>query len=149
MVHLLANSLYKLAFTLDTDFNFYKKHMKTIIKLTIPLLVVAGSACKKQTLAPSTQPATETKTEENFGPYGKTSRWKSIGGDTLFEETLTLSHFSVEKGSPCNTHYYLQNISFWNCYDYTLDVSECVTKSDTLTCIDPDTNKKAIFKREK
>lgn len=119
---------------------------KSLISLVIILSIIA---CQKKNNGPVTTTSKTTIAEENFGPYGKVSKWKSIGGDTIFKEPLTLTYFHTEKSTPCNVHYYLQNISFWNCYDYTLDVSECITQNDTLICVDIDTHKKALFKREK
>ena len=121
--------------------------MKRYLKIQIILLSLGLFACEKTQIAPQSQP--KKAIEENCGPYGKFSTWESIGGDTLFSEKLTLTYFATEENSPCNKYYYQQNFSFWNCYDYTMKVSECIVSVDTLVCIDIDTQKKVIFKREK
>jgi hypothetical protein len=121
--------------------------MKTIILHFI--LVLTFVSCSKKNIS-SQQPEPNAAQEiENCGPYGKVSVWKSIGGDTLFAEKLTLTYFYTEKTTTCGIYYYSQNYSLWNDYDYTLGVSGCVKVSDTLILKDIDSNKKAIFKREK
>lgn len=123
--------------------------MKKTLTITAILLVTIIIACEKVKTAPQQEAAKSEASSENYGPYGKFSKWKSIGGDTLFSDLLTLSFFYEEKNSPCNICYYQQNYSFWNDYDYTFSVSACVIANDTLTFIDIDTNRKAIFKLEK
>ena len=112
------------------------------------LIVTVFGSCQKRNDVSSQQNQTTVPNQEGFGPYGKESKWKSIAGDTLYEEKLTLSYFYTEKNIPCNICYYQQNYSLWNDYDYTLSITECTVVGDTLTLIDIDTNKKAIFKRE-
>lgn len=121
--------------------------MKKLFQIAALAFLQLVYSCEKTKTAP--QPQQIKDVEENYGPYGKFSSWKSVGGDTLFDENLTLTYFAVEENSPCHTYYYQQNISFWNCYEYTMKVSGCIIASDTLVCTDIDTQKKAIFKREK
>ena len=123
--------------------------MKKTITLTIAASVVVLLACKKENSAPPQQKDVVQSPTEKCGPYGKNSSWKSIGGDTLFSENLTLTYFFTESHSPCNICYYQQNISFWNDYDYTFPVSECAVANDTLIFTDIDSGRKAIFKRNK
>ncbi|MBP7809395.1 MAG: hypothetical protein KA163_08885 [Bacteroidia bacterium] len=123
--------------------------MKKVILLSIALLAVCFSACEKTNNTPNTnREATQAPIVEKCGPYGKVSTWKSIGGDTLYTQKLTLTFFFTEKNTPCNICYYQQSFALWNDYDYTFSVSECAVVNDTLTLIDIDTNRKAIFKRE-
>ena len=82
---------------------------------------------------------------EDSGPYGKVSHWKSVGGDSLFAEELTLTHFYTEEQEPCDICYYLQSYALWNDYDYTYSVSKCATLSDTLVIKDIATAKVAYF----
>jgi len=112
-------------------------------------LVATLFACEKRNSEPVRQSQATEAANEKCGPYGKESSWKSIGGDTLFSENLTLSYFYTEKQTPCNICYYEQNISFWNDYDYSFSVSECAVVTDTLVFTDIDSGRKAIFKRNK
>lgn len=112
-------------------------------------LIILFAACQKKNNAPAPSAPKAIPVEENAGPYGKESKWISIGGDTIFTDTLTLTHFYTEIATPCNICYYQQNISFWNDYDYTFAVSECTVATDTLIFIDIDSKRKAIFKRKK
>ena len=122
--------------------------MKKLITLLFVGTTVFFACNKKENLQNSQTLITPTN-EENAGPYGKTSIWRSIGGDTLYKDKLTLSYFFTEKNQPCNICYYQQNYSLWNDYSYTFQISECANVNDTLTITDIDTEKKAIFKREK
>lgn len=119
--------------------------MKKTLTISVFLLATIITACEKNKPAPPQQNAKEEAPTENYGPYGSFSKWKSIGGDTLFSDTLTLSHFYTEKVLPCDLCYYQQNYSLWNDYDYTLSASKCQLPNDTLVIKDPNTNKKAIF----
>lgn len=123
--------------------------MKKALTITAILLVTILIACEKVKTTPQQEGAKPEAPLKNYGPCGKFSKWKSVGGDTLFTDTLTLSFFYEEKTSSCNICYYQQNYSLWNDYDYTFSVSACAVVNDTLTFIDIDTNKKAVFKREK
>lgn len=117
--------------------------------LTSFTLILFITACQKRN-SPADDAAPKTiPVVEKAGPYGKTSKWLSVGGDTLFADTLTLSYFYTEKNTPCNICYYQQNISFWNDYDYTFAVPECTIATDTLIFTDIDSKRKAIFKRKK
>lgn len=123
--------------------------MKKVVFISLAILVVCLSACEKKNNDPATnREAVQTPIVEKCGPYGKESKWKSIGGDTLYTQKLTLTYFFTEKNTPCNICYYQQNFALWNDYDYTFSISECAVVNDTLTLIDIDTNRKAIFKRE-
>ena len=112
------------------------------------VLIILFTACQKRnnSIAPPIEKTSVVP--ENFGPYGKNSRWLSIGGDTIFSDTLTLTHFYNEIATPSNICYYLQNISFWNDYDYTFSVPECAIPNDTLIFTDIDSGRRAIFKRQ-
>lgn len=124
--------------------------MKKLLFISIALFAAYLIACKKTNNRVAVEdPYYAPVVTENYGPYGKTSKWKSIGGDTLYGESLTLTHFYTEKKSPCNICYYQQNYSLWTDYDYTYSISECAVVNDTLTMIDIDTERKAVFKREK
>ena len=119
--------------------------MKKTLTISAFLLAAIIIACEKNKPAPpqpNVKPATPT---ENYGPYGKFSKWKSVGGDTVFSDTLTLTFFYTEKAMPCDVCYYQQNYSFWNDYEYTLSASKCSLPADSLTVKDLNTNKKAIF----
>lgn len=118
--------------------------MKKLLKLSAVALVIAFYSCEKSSVRPDSVPPVYPSIEKN-GPYGSVSNWKSIGGDTIFSDTLTLTYFYTETNKPCNTCYYQQNISFWNDYDYTLAVPECATPTDTLIFTDIDSGRKAIF----
>lgn len=120
--------------------------MKRSIKLFAAVLATVFCACEKSNVKPASAPPIYSSVEKS-GPYGSVSNWKSIGGDTIFSDTLTLTYFYTEKNVPCNTCYYKQNISFWNDYDYTLDVPECTTPTDTLVFTDIDSGRKAIFSK--
>lgn len=122
--------------------------MKTLIKISLLGFIMTAASCEKTNSAPSNEAQTPEPVLENCGPYGKTSSWKSIGGDTLFAQNLTLKYFYTQQATPCKIYYYSQNYPFWNDYDYTLAVSGCKAVGDTLIIIDIDSNKKAIFKRE-
>src|ERR1051325_4674715 len=100
--------------------------MKKLITLTL-LSAILFSCNKKKTLAPATQPVNTITTQENYGPYGKLSNWKCIGGDSIFTEILSLTYFYTEKHQPCNICYYQQSYSLYNDFTYTLWVSECIT----------------------
>jgi hypothetical protein len=130
-----------------------KKHMKTMSVLLVCSCLLVFSSCKKdKSMAPSYKSATETAVKNdslNNGPYGTVSRWKSIGGDTLFTEDLTLSLFYTESHSPCDICYYQLNYSLWNDYDYTFSASKCLIPGDTLLMKDLATNRTALFKRVK
>ena len=116
-------------------------------KLTATALLVATIiiACEKNKPAPPQQSPKVEVAAENYGPYGKFSKWKSVCGDTVFSDTLLLTFFYDEKHLPCDICYYQQSYSFWNDYEYTLSVSKCALPSDSLIVKDPDTNKKVIF----
>ncbi len=119
--------------------------MKKTLTTTVFLIATIIIACEKNKPAPpqpNLNPATQS---ENYGPYGKFSKWKSVGGDTVFSDTLSLTFFYVEKYLPCDICYYQQNYSFWNDYDYTLSASKCALPKDSLIIQDQNTNKKAIF----
>lgn len=119
--------------------------MKKTLTISAFLLVALAIACEKNKTNPPQQNAKTEAGSENYGPYGKLSQWKSIGGDTLFSDTLTLSFFFEEKNSPCNICYYQQNYPLWNDYEYTLSASKCDLPKDSLVITDVNTNKKAIF----
>lgn len=122
--------------------------MKTYFYITISLAAFVLFGCNKKNQTPPPANNTENTQQEYCGPYGKTSSWKSIGGDTLFAQKLTLTYFYTEKTQPCSIFYYSQNYALWNDYDYTLSLSGCSIVNDTLIIKDIDSNKKAIFKRE-
>lgn len=119
--------------------------MKKTLIISALLLVAFIVACEKNKATPQEQKDKAETLTENYGPYGKFSKWKSISGDTLFSDTLTLSFFYEEKISPCNICYYQQNYPLWNDYEYTLSASKCGSPKDSLTIEDLNTNKKAIF----
>lgn len=121
-----------------------KNFIPGVMALTLMFL-----CCEKKNNELAVQETKNEGPEKKHGPYGKTSKWKSISGDTVYEETLTLTYFYTEKNSPCNVCYYQQNYPLWTDYDYTYAVSECAAVNDTLTITDIDTGRKAIFKREK
>lgn len=121
------------------------KKLTTLLIISTTVLL----SCQKKESPQNSQNQISLTEEEKAGPYGKLSKWKSIGGDTLFKDQLTLSYFFTEKNQPCNICYYQQNYSLWNDYSYTFQISECAVVNDTLTIIDIDTEKKAVFKREK
>lgn len=119
--------------------------MKKTLTTTAFLIAVIIIACEKNKPAPpqpNVKPATPT---ENYGPYGKFSKWKSVSGDTTFSDTLTLTFFYTEKQTPCDLCYYQQNYPLWNDYEYTLTASKCALPTDSLIIKDQNTNKKAIF----
>jgi hypothetical protein len=118
---------------------------KTLPLFVLLLLTIVISCSKNKTTASEPIPGPDPYSE-NYGPYGKFSAWRSIGGDTIFSDTLRLAHFYTEKSSPCDICYYQQNYSLWDDYDYTLVVSKCFKPGDTLIIKDPNTIKKAIFK---
>lgn len=123
--------------------------MKKQLFTSIALIAFCLSACNKTKKVPaSNRESVAAPVVNTFGPYGRESVWKSIGGDTLYAQKLTLAFFFTEKTTPCNICYYQQNFALWNDYDYTFSISECAIVNDTLTLIDIDTNRKAIFKRE-
>ena len=134
-------------FILVTDFKFFRL-MKNIL---IPIIISASliSCAKKKNCATSGNNSSIAPVQENFGPFGKESFWKCIGGDSIFQDTLSLTYFYTEAATPCNVCHYHQNISFWNDYSYTFSVSECMTATDTLIFTDIDSHKKTIFKRQK
>lgn len=117
--------------------------------LTSFAVIIFIAACQKRNNDTTPSASKAIPVVEKAGPYGKMSKWLSVGGDTLFADTLILSHFYTEKYTPCNICYYHQNISFWNEYDYTFAVSECTIPKDTLVFTDIDSGRKAIFKRNK
>ena len=119
--------------------------MKKTLIIAAFLLVAFIIACEKNKATPQQQIAKTEASSENYGPYGKFSEWKSISGDTIFSDTLTLSFFYKEKSSPCNICYYQQSYSLWNDYEYTLSASQCELPNDSLIIEDINTNKKAIF----
>jgi hypothetical protein len=119
--------------------------MKTIRILFILLVITFASSCEKNTVAPKAN--TSQNIPVNDGPYGQFSKWKSIGGDSLFEEELTLTLFYTEKSSPCDICHYQLNYSLWNDYEYTYSASKCAVPKDTLIMVDIATAKKAFFKR--
>jgi hypothetical protein len=123
-------------------------NMKNQLFISLALIILF-TACQKRNAAPAPSSPKSIPVIEKHGPYGKESKWLSIGGDTLFTDTLTLSHFYTEIATPCNICYYQQNISFWNDYDYTFAVSECAVATDTLIFTDIDSGRKAIFKHQK
>jgi len=113
------------------------------------ILIAVQFSCQKkkcESAAPNKNQNTQPVIEK-CGPYGKESKWLSIGGDTIFSDTLTLTYFYTEKTTPCNVCYYQQTISFWNDYDYTFSVSECAVPADTLIFTDIDSGREAIFNR--
>lgn len=115
--------------------------------LTISALLIAAIiiACEKNKPSPPQQNPTAVTTTENYGPYGEFSKWKSVSGDTIFADTLSLTFFYSEKHVPCDICYYQQNYSLWNDYEYTLSASKCATAKDSIIIQDQNTNKKAIF----
>jgi hypothetical protein len=119
--------------------------MKTTRTILIILAIASAFSCEKNTPAPK-QTTTQNDPVDN-GPYGQVSRWKSIGGDSLFEEELTLTLFYIEKSSPCDICHYQLNYSLWNDYEYTWSASKCAVPNDTLLMTDIATAKKAFFKR--
>jgi hypothetical protein len=120
--------------------------MKTTTKTCVlAFAVVFIFSCEKETSAPKTNNIQDAPV--NNGPYGEFSRWKSIGGDSLFEEDLTLTLFYTEKSSPCDICHYQLNYSLWNDYEYTCSFSKCAVPDDTLVMTDLATARKAIFKR--
>ncbi len=122
--------------------------MKTFSAIFFICAAFIFSSCNKKNNPEPAQNKPIESEQEYCGPYGKISAWKSIGGDTLFTQKLTLTYFYTEQANPCAVYYYSQNYSLWNDYDYTLSVNSCLVVNDTLIMIDIDTNKKAIFKRE-
>lgn len=112
-------------------------------------IIILFTACQKRNDASVPSLQKTIAVEENCGPYGKTSRWLSVGGDTLFTDTLTLTYFYTEITTPHNIFYYQQTISFWNDYDYTFPVFDGTIPKDTLIFTDIDSGRKAIFKRLK
>ena len=118
------------------------KKKPTISALLIATIIIA---CEKNKPAPPQQTTKAETPSENYGPYGKFSKWKSVSGDSIFSDTLTLTFFYAEKYLPCDICYYQQNYSFWNDYDYTLSASKCALPKDSLIIQDQNTNKKAIF----
>jgi hypothetical protein len=120
--------------------------MRTLFIILSALVICS---CKKSKITPTTSSEPASSYQENSGPYGKTSAWKSIGGDTLFTQNLTLTLFYTEKSTPCDICHYQQNYSLWNEFQYTYSISKCTIVADTLIMKDPDTNRKAIFKRLK
>ena len=122
--------------------------MKKLSYIILFFSALVFLSCHKKKQAAPTQIFEQTPAPETCGPYGKISSWKSIGGDTLYSETLILSYFYSEKQLPCAIYYYSQSYPFWNDYDYTLPVSGCEAAKDTLIIKDIDSGKIAIFKRE-
>ena len=119
--------------------------MKKTLTIAAFLIVAIIVACEKNKPEPPKQNITTEVHPENYGPYGKFSKWKSVCGDTIFSDTLTLSFFYTEKHVPCDICYYQQNYSLWNDYEYTLSASKCSLPTDSLMLTDLNTNKKAIF----
>lgn len=115
--------------------------------LTISTLLIAAIiiACEKNKPAQPQPNVNSVTPSENYGPYGKFSKWKSVSGDSVFSDTLTLTFFYTEKHLPCDICYYQLNYSLWNDYEYTLAASKCAVPKDSLLIQDQNTNKKAIF----
>jgi hypothetical protein len=134
-------------FILVTDFKNLLLMKKYILYITACASLFF--CCKKESAVNPTNTSVESPVEKNYGPFGKVSYWKCIGGDTIFQDTLSLIYFYTEKATPCDFCYYQQNISFWNDYCYTYSVSACTIPADTLTFTDIDSHKKTIFKHLK
>jgi len=117
---------------------------------SIIIISVLAIGCNKKNTAPSpvSSGTTNSGSEIKYGPCGKTSRWKCIGGDSIFTDILSLTHFYTEKAQPCDIYYYQQNYSLFNDFSYTFSVSDCVVVNDTIIIKDTDTGKKSIFKRQ-
>jgi len=124
--------------------------MKASYKTLFLGAILSLSACTKKNTPPCTNnPVASSEHAVNDAPYGTFSSWKSIGGDSLFADTLTLTLFYTETHSPCDTYYYQQNYALWNDYDYTYAVSKCAKVNDTLKIKDIATGKVAFFNRLK
>jgi hypothetical protein len=121
--------------------------MKNLI-FTLGLAVITFSCAKN---SPSTEtpvtPKTESTTENDPSPYGKTSIWKCIGGDTMFAEILRLNLYYTESKPGCDVFYYEMNYPIWSEYDYNIQVSECTQQKDTLFITDFNSSKIVAFTR--
>jgi hypothetical protein len=124
-----------------------KKTMKQIITLSILIGLLQG--CKKSESKETATPVRYTGTPANEAPYGQSSKWKCIGGDTLIEEILQVDLYYVEKTTPCDIYYYQLSYSIWNDYDYTHSVSACIPQKDTLILTDLASGDKAYYIKHK
>lgn len=122
--------------------------MKTQLHILILALIVLS--CQKNTKEPANENTQHEQHDNgNYGPYGKYSTWKSVAGDSIFTTNLTLRWYHIQVESPCNIHYYEMSYPLWNCFDQDFSVSECALGNDTLIIKDKDTNKQAIFIKQK
>lgn len=118
-------------------------------------LIIASAAlafsCSKSNPTPAgTAPAPTASvppSEHAGAPYGDSSLWKCIGGDTMFTEILKLKHYYTEKTPGCDTYYYEFSYPIWSEYDYHIAVSECTAQKDTLFITDFNSSKIVAFVR--
>lgn len=111
---------------------------------------LALASCKKGNTNPLHNNTQEEEHENGkYGPYGKFSKWRSVAGDSIFSTDLTLSWYHLQKESPCNIHYYEMSYPLWNDYDQDFSISECAEVNDTLIIKDKDSNKHALFIKQK
>lgn len=123
--------------------------MKQLNVIILVSALIVG--CTKKNTTPSTvyTGTSHPETDIKYGPCGKKSNWKCIGGDSIFTDILSLTHFYTEKAQPCDIYYYEQNYPLFNDFSYTFSVSDCVMINDTIIIKDIDTGKQSIFKRQK
>lgn len=114
-------------------------------KLLFLFIWAAFSSCEKETPSPALSKSEQA--QENYGPFGQTSKWACFAGDSIFKDTLTLTYFYTEKCEPANKFYYEQSYALYNDFSYVLWVYENITEKDTLIITDTDTGKKGVFKR--
>jgi hypothetical protein len=116
--------------------------------LILTTIAIISSCHKKNGPTTNTTITSNSTPQVNYGPCGKVSNWKCIGGDSLFADLLTLTYFYTEKAQACDIYYYQQSYPLFNDFSYTFSVSGCVAFNDTITIKDVDTGKKSIFKRQ-
>jgi hypothetical protein len=112
------------------------------------ILSVLAVSCEKNSpvVNESARPApVQTPVPPVGPPYGTTSMWKCIGGDTMFTDTLKISLYYTEKKPGCDTYYYEFSFPIWSEYDYNLEVSECTQQRDTLFVTDFNSSKIVAF----
>jgi hypothetical protein len=119
--------------------------MKTIFLSVLTLAFI--SCAKNDPTNSATAPASTTPKQTGGAPYGDSSIWKCIGGDTMFSEILKLKLYYTEKKTGCDSYYYEFNYPIWSEYDYHIEVSECTQQKDTLFITDFNSTRIVAFKK--
>jgi hypothetical protein len=113
------------------------------------VLAAVTFSCTKNNPSTEAQPVakSENAPQTDPAPYGKSSLWKCIGGDTTFTEILKLDLYYTERKPGCDIFYYEMNYPIWSEYDYNIQVSECTQQKDTLFITDFNSSKIVAFVR--